>query len=198
VFETYRETVFVLRKILILFVVVAGISLAFSPLCRAFPSVTVYGYTDKVYYKPGDTGTLEFWVYNSGTDDLILKNVTIHYPWYSPVGLWGGNITITPSTSVVIVAGGNWSDTSSFTVPNDGRVSGGTNSISINVVTDKITRSSSIPMNLAITPSYYSLQDMDQLLTWLMVLVTAIVVCTLIIAAVVFLSVRRLRMMSKP
>jgi hypothetical protein len=190
--------VFVLKKILILFLVLASISLAFLPLCRAYPSLTVYGYTDKVYYRPGDTGTLQFWVYNSGTDDLILKNVTIHYPWYSPVGLWGGNVTITPSTSVVVVAGGNWSDTSSFTVPNDGRVSAGTGSISVSVVTDTITRSSSIPMNLASTPLYFSLQDMDQLLTWLVILVIAVVACTLIIVGVIFLSVRTLRMMWKP
>jgi hypothetical protein len=137
-------------------------------------------------------------VYNDGNEDLILKNVTIYYPWYNPVGLWEGNVTITPSTSTVIAAGGNWSGTSSFTVPNDGRVIAGSSSIRINVVTDKTTRSSSISMSLASVPYYFSLQNMDQLLTTLMILVVVIVVCTLIIAGAIFLSVRRLQMMWKP
>jgi len=170
--------------------------LAFLPLCRAAASLQVYGYTDQVYYRPGDTGTLKFWIYNSGTVNLILDNVTIIYPWYNPVALWGGNDTIIPSTSVVIAPGGNWSGTSSFTVPNDGRVltSG---SITITGVTDETTRSSSIPISFLNVPIYFSLQNMDQLMTWLTVLVVVIVICTLIIAAAIFLSLRRRQMMWK-
>ena len=185
-------------RILLFLVVLAVVSLAFSPLCRAFASLAIYGYTDQTYYRPGDTGTLKFWVYNSGTDDLILKNVTIYYPWYNSVGLWEGNVTITPSTSTVIIAGGNWSGTSSFTVPNDGRVYAGSSSINIDVVTDKATRSSAISISVASVPYYFSLQNMDQLLTWLMILVVVIIVCTLIIAGTIFLSVRRRQMMWKP
>jgi uncharacterized membrane protein len=186
------------ENILILLVALAATSLAFLPLCKASANLAVYGYTDKPFYRPGDTGTLNLWVYNSGTEDLILKNVTIHYPWFNPVGLWEGNVTITPSTAVVIAVGGNWSTTSSFTVPNDGRVSAGSSSISINVVTDKTTQSSYILMGVASVPNYYSLQNMDQLLNWLMILVVAIVVCTLIIAAAIFISVHRRQMMWKP
>jgi uncharacterized membrane protein len=187
------------KRILILLVVLvlAAASLAFSPLCRATASLQVYGYTDQTYYKAGDTGTLNFWVYNSGNVDLILDNVTIIYPWSNPVGLWGGNVTITPSTSTVIAPGGNWSGTSSFTVPNDGRLLGISSSISITVVTDKTTQSSSIPISLASVPLYFSLQNIDQLMTWLMVLVVVIVICTLIIAAAIFLSLRGRRTMWK-
>jgi len=71
------------------------------------PSLKVYGYTDQTCYKPGDTRTLKFYVYNNGNEDLILKNVTIIYPWYNSMGLWGGNETIIPSTSTVIATGGN-------------------------------------------------------------------------------------------
>lgn len=186
------------EKILILLVVLAIASLTFSPLCGAFASLSIYGYTDKSYYRPGDTGTLKFWVYNSGTDDLILKNVSIFYPWYNSVGLWEGNITITPSTDTVIVAGGNWSGTSSFTVPNDGRASAGGGSIGINVVTDKTSRSSSISMNLAAVPFYFSLQNMDQLMTSLVILGVVVAVCILIIAGIMFLSLRRSPMTWKP
>lgn len=181
------------KEILIVFLVLASVTLAFLPLCKAqqYASVTVYGYTDKPYYKPGDTGTLRFWVYNSGTEDLILKNISIYYPWYNAVGLWGGNVTIVPPTSTVISPGGKWSSTSSFTVPNDGRISSVGSSITINVVTAETTGSLSITMNIASAPFYFSLQNMDQLLTWQMILVVVIVVCTLIIVAAMFLSVRR-------
>jgi uncharacterized membrane protein len=186
------------ERILILLVILAASSCAFLPLCRAVASLEIYGYTEQSYYSPGDTGTLKFWVYNSGDEDLILNNITIYYPWYNPVGLWEGNVTIIPSTATVIAAGGNWSDTSSFTVPNDGRVLGGSSSIRITVVTDKTTQSSSISMGLVSVPYSFTLQNMDQLSTGLTILVVMIVVCTLIIAAVIFLSLHRLQMMWKP
>jgi hypothetical protein len=161
-------------------------------------SVTVYGYTDKPFYEPGDTGTIQFWVYNSGTEDLVLKNITIYYPWYNPEAFWDGNTTIVPSAATIISAGGNWTGTSSFTVPNDGRISSASNSITINVATDKTTQSSSISMSLASGPYYSFLQDMDQLQTLLVILVAAIVICTLIIAAALFFSGHRLQKVPKP
>jgi uncharacterized membrane protein len=182
------------KRVLLFFVVLAATALAFSPLCNAIASLTIYGYTDQTFYKPGDTGTLKFWIYNDGTEDLILKNLTIQYPWYSPVGLWGGNDTIIPSTATVIPPGGNWSSTNSFTVPNDGRVPSGSSSISIRVFTDKTTHSSTISMSVTSVPFYFSLQNMDQLTMWLTILVALMVVCTLIIAATIFVSVRTRQM----
>ena len=157
----------------------------------------IYGYTNKPYYGPGDTGTLQFWVYNSGPENLTLENVTIYYPWYNPVGLWGGNETIVPSTPTVIKPGGNWNYTTSFTVPNDGRISSGNSSISIYVVTDKTTGSSSMPIIVSV-PNYYSLQNMNQLLTLLIILIATIAICTLIIVAAILISARRQKMMPKP
>ena len=174
--------------------VLATTALAFSPLCRAIASLTVYGYVDQTFYKPGGTGTLKFWIYNDGTEDLILKNLTILYPWYNPVGLWGGNDTIIPSTATVIPPGGNWSNTDSFTVPNDGRVPSGDSPIRITVFTDKTTHSSTISLSVTSVPLYFSLQNMDQLTTWLTILAALIVVCTLIIAATIYISVRTRQM----
>lgn len=178
------------ERVLLLFVVLAVTALAFSPLCNAIASFTIYGYTDHAFYKPSDTGTLKFWIYNGGTEDLILKNVTIYYPWYNSAGLWGGNDTIVPSIATVIPAGGNWSGTDSFTVPNDGRVPSGSSLIRISAVTDKTTSSSTIPLSVTSVPFYFSLQNMDQLTMWLTILVAVLVVCTLIIAAAVFFSIR--------
>lgn len=186
------------KKILMLFVFLATASLAFVPVGRAVASFSVYAYADKVSYKPGDSGTLQIWIYNSGDEDLILKNITIYYPWYNPAGLWAGNVTIVPPTSTVIAAKGNWSGTSTFTIPNDGRVTTGGSTILINVVTDKVTESSSISMGLTSTPFYFSLQSMDQLLVWFTILIAAIVACTLIIVGTIFVSTRGLRTMMKP
>jgi len=185
------------KRVLLLFVVLAATALAFSPLSNAIASLTVYGYTDQTFYKPGDTGILKFWIYNGGTEDLILKNLTILYPWYNPVGLWGGNNTIIPSTATVIAAGRNWSSTDSFTVPNDGRVPSGSSSIRISVFTDKTTQSSTISLSVTSVPFYFSLQNMDQLTMWLTILVVLMVVCTLIIAATIFYSLRTRQMMWK-
>jgi uncharacterized membrane protein len=182
------------ERVLLLFVVLATAALALSPLCNAVASVAVYGYTDQTFYKPGDTGVLNFWVYNSGTEPLILENLTIYYPWYNPQGLWGGNQTIIPSTSSVIQAGGNWSSTTSFTVPNDGRAPSGSSVIRITVYTDKAQSSSTISLSVTSVPFYFSLQNMDQLTTWLAILVALMVICTLIIAAAVYFSVHRRRM----
>jgi uncharacterized membrane protein len=186
------------EKVLLFSVVLAATAMALSPLCNAIASFTIYGYTDQAFYKPGDTGTLKFWVYNGGTEDLILNNVTVYYPWYNPAGLWGGNDTIIPSTATVIPAGGNWSGTDSFTVPNDGRAPSGSSLIRITVFTDKTTGSSTVSLSVTSVPLYLSLQNMYQLTTWLTALVVALVVCTLIIAATIFFSVRGRQTMWKP
>ena len=179
------------EKVLLLLAVVAVGVLALSPLGKAqTPSLTVYGYTDQPYYKPGDTVTLKFWVYNDGSADLILYNVSIYYPWYNMI--WGGNMTVQPSSSTVISAnGGNWSDTVSFTVPNDGRATGG--NVRINVVTDKITQSFYIPLNVASVPAYMVLQGTDQMIMLFWAIIVLMIICTVIIAAAILASAHRPR-----
>jgi hypothetical protein len=186
------------ERVLLVFVVLAVAALAFLPLSNAAATLTVYGYTDQAFYKPGDSGTLYFWIYNSGNVALILANVSIYYPWYNAEGLWAGNVTITPSASTVILPAGNWSGTASFTVPNDGRAPSGSSSIRIVVGTDEVIGSGSVSMTVTSVPFYFSLQNMNQLTLWLEVLVALIVVCTLIIAAAIFLSLRRRQTMLRP
>jgi hypothetical protein len=190
--------VFALKREISMLLLVLASALAFLPLCKAQiiqanPGVTVYGYTDKPYYWPGGTGTLRFWVYNTGNTTLALESVTINYPWYNGVGLWGGNVTIAPPKSTIILPGGSWSGTSSFTVPNDGRISSAGSNIIVAVATNETNVASYITMNIASKPSYFSLQNMNQLLTWLIILVVAIVICTLIIVGAMFISACRLR-----
>jgi hypothetical protein len=186
-------------RILLVFVVLAVAGLAFMPLSNAVAGLTVYGYTDQSFYKPGDSGTLRFWVYNSGTVDLVLKNVSIYYPWYNPAGLWAGNDTIIPPTSTaLVVVGGNWSGTDSFTVPSDGRAPSGTSSIRIVVGTDEfISPAFTVSLTVTSVPSYFSLQNMGDLTLWLEALVALVVVAALIVAAAIFLALRMRRMPSK-
>jgi uncharacterized membrane protein len=181
------------EKVLLFLAATVLITLAFTPLARAYASMSIYGYTDKPYYKAGETGTLKFWIYNDGTDDLILKNATIYYPWYNI--LWGGNETIKPSSDTVIQPNGNWSYSLTFNVPSDGRAHGG--SIEINVVTDKASDSQHVTLNIASVPAYTLFEDTDKLVTLFTILVVLVIVCTVIIAATIFLSARRPQIMWK-
>lgn len=177
------------RKAMLVLVSAALVALAFSPFAHGFASFTVYGYTDKAQYKPGETGTLTFWVYNDGTDDLILKNVSIRYPWYSPI--WGGNETI-DGQDAVINPKGNWTTSLTFTVPNDGRASM-QGDIGIIVVTDKLTHTlgDSVGLNVIVTAGVLAFESMDSLIMLFTFLIIITLICTVIIAAAIFLSARR-------
>ena len=175
------------KKAMLVLVSVVLAAMAFSPFAYGFASLTIYGYTNKAQYKPGETGTLTFWIYNDGTDDLILKNVTIFYPWYSVI--WGGNETIS-GQDAVINPQGNWTTSLTFTVPNDGRATSG--GIHITVATDKIpSETGSIFLNVATPSGMGSLEGMDNLIMLLTFLIIITLICTIIIAAAIFLSARR-------
>jgi len=175
------------EKLLLLSIAVTLVMLTFAPMVKAYASVRVYGYTDKTQYMLGETGTLKLWVYNDGTEDVILKNVTIEYPWHQYY-IWEGNETISDINTAILVKG-NWSSTRTFTVPSDGRAVGG--SIHILVMTDKVIETEYIPIDVARAPSYRSLQDMDKLTSLFTIQVVLLIVCTIIIAATIFLSARR-------
>ncbi len=174
------------EKAMLVLVSVVMVTLALSPFACGFASFTIYGYTNKAQYRPGETGTLTFWIYNDGTDDLILKNVSIRYPWYSPI--WGGNETI-KGQDAVINPNGNWTTSLTFTVPNDGRAEGG--SIRIDAVTDKTSDTQFLSLNVASTTGVLAFESMDSLIMLFTFLIIIALICTVIIAAAIFLSARR-------
>jgi len=157
--------------------------------------VEVYGYTDKLQYMPGETVTINLWVYNKGPDEIVLKNVTVQLPWYSPV--WGGNYTV-DAQNYVLPKGQSWNKTiRDIEIPQDGRVDGGGNikvivvyAIGSTIYTPEFKNAIHLSV---IEPSYTytSMENMDRLLTLLTVLTVLVVVCTIIVAAVIFLSSRR-------
>jgi uncharacterized membrane protein len=154
---------------------------------NAAPSTAIYGYVDQTQYMPGDQGTLKIWIFNDGDADLILKSVTIEYPWHAAY-IWEGNETI-KNINTAILQGGNWSTSRTFTVPTDGRAEGGL--IRVHVVTDKVEDTNWIGINVAAAPAYGSLQNMDELITLFTIQVVLLIVCTIIIAAAIFLSTRK-------
>jgi hypothetical protein len=162
---------------------------ALADPARCVANVKVYGYTDKPQYSAGETVTLKLWVYNHGPDEIVLKNVSIYYPWYAPV--WGGNYSVT-GIDAVLSAGKNWSLTKTFAVPTDGRAVNGDIEVEVsyNIGTTTYKVKEGIPLEV-ITPGLRSLEGMDKLLTLVTLQSVLVIVCTIILAATIFLSVRR-------
>ncbi|MGQ9538608.1 MAG: hypothetical protein ACUVTE_03370, partial [Candidatus Bathycorpusculaceae bacterium] len=79
-----------------------------------------------------------------------------------------------------------------FTVPSDGRalISG---KVSIEVAVDKAPYSydEDVPIYIKSAPLYMSLEDADKLITLFTVQVILVLICAIIIAAAIFLSMRR-------
>jgi hypothetical protein len=178
------------RKFVLIFMAIALSTLALTTSVKAAANVQIYGYVDKTQYMPGDTVTLTFYIYNYGPDEIVLKNVTIYYPWYSPI--WGGNETI-KNINAVISEGKNWNTTKTFTIPTDGRAVGSEVTIEYKytIGTTVYTRSDDISINLVSAPDYGSLKDMDKLVTLFTVQVVLLIVCTIIIAATIFLTAHK-------
>lgn len=162
-------------------------ALVFAAPVNAAASVSIYGYVDKTQYLPGDKGTLKIWVYNDGDVDFILKNVTIEYPWHYAYVL-EGNETL-KDINAAILPGANWTVQRTFTVPTDGRAVGG--SITVRVVTDRITKTGWISINVDSAAENLALQNMEQLTMLFTVMSVLLIVCTVIIAATMYLTVRR-------
>lgn len=172
----------------------ALLAVAFTPKANAAATVTLYGYTDKVQYKPGDTVTVYFYIYNHGPDEVILRNVSVFYPWYSPI--WDGNQSFL-NIDKPRAKGTNWNKTVTFTIPTDGRWSLGnriyftyvyTIGATVYTVSDKYI---SIQITPEGSPSYQYLMDMDKLVNAFAILAVLVIVGAVIVAAAVLVSMRR-------
>jgi hypothetical protein len=149
--------------------------------------IQLFGYSDEPQYKAGERGTLKIWLYNDGADDVVLKNVTVEYPWHGYF-IWEGNETIRDINTAIAVKG-NWTTTLIFTVPTDGRATGG--NVSVQFVTDRYSGSGQIYLDVVKAPAFIENKDVDRLLTLFTLLVVLVIVSTCIIAATIFLSTHR-------
>jgi hypothetical protein len=187
------------KYLLIVLAAVILLAILSPTLTYAQPPATVniYAWTDKTSYDLGEKSKLTVVIRNDRTDkDLILYNITITYPWFAYTGeQWEGNDTITVNEAIP-KNGGTKTYTREFTVPSDGRAITsmyGTTQISIVITVNEAPYqyTKNPPIYIKSTPLYMSLEDGDKLVTLFTIQVVLLIVCTIIIAATIFLSVRR-------
>ena len=172
------------KKALILSLIALSIML-FATLVNAQELNEVTAWTDKPKYTSGEKGTLNIAFYNSRDVAVAVKNITLTYMTWRAYSsdMWIGNETRTLN---VPVSGKNtvvFGDIT-FTVPTDGR--GISTSVLIKVGTDHGFAYGSANVNVFETPSY-----MERIISLFTILVALLIVCTIIIAATIFLSSRR-------
>lgn len=164
----------------------------------ATSTVTVDAWTDKPWYNPGDSGKLGISMLNGLAIPVEVYNITITYPWGprydASSGEWEGNETIKISPPAIMTSsGGKYYTEQDFTIPNDGGATGGT--IAITIGTSNGTKTASAHIQVAGTTSSVPMVNAEMLglNTWMTSLGVIIVICTIILAVVIFLSTRERR-----
>ncbi|MEM3798041.1 MAG: hypothetical protein QXY74_06365 [Candidatus Bathyarchaeia archaeon] len=161
-------------------------------------TVNIYAWTDKSFYDPGENGKLTIVVRNDRADvDLILYNITVEYPWFAYTGeKWEGNDTIIIGETL-LKNGGVKIYSRPFNVPSDGRAAismyGAQIYITVNVDKPPYHYSRQVPIYIRSVAQPMAISDWDKMLTLLTIQVALVIVCTIILAATIFLSVRRPR-----
>ncbi len=165
---------------------------------KADPSIQVYAYTERIQYRPGESGTIKILVINTASDVGIIKNVTIEYPWYIP-GL-DGNDTIN-NIIQTLTLNQNWTSSVSFTIPTDGRVANyaGSTSAHVTVYYDysvantprSTSRSRDVGMNIVSAPMLFSVQELSMLTILLILVIIVVLVSALIVAYAVMRITRK-------
>ena len=174
--------------------IMAFLTILYAQSVAAQNDVTVHAWTDRVQYKPGETVTLYITVRNDLPDtDLIIKNISIVYvPWHAYVeDHWEGNESFTDLNEICEMKGGVYYKKTTFTVPTGGR---GVSAVaSITVTLDKPEHNPGtkyVGIDVVGPPLPMTIEDMD---LWMTSLTVAVVVCTIVLAIVVFLATRRTR-----
>jgi hypothetical protein len=162
--------------------------------------IVARAYTEEIQYLPGQQGTLYIVILNYRDQPVEIKNITIYYPWinYDKTNGWIGNYTVIPSSTEKTLSsnGGKLEKEISFSVPNDGKlISGSSTTPYANIyVYDKdgnVVASTYAYINVDVPIVHLTFQDMDKIVMLFTVLVVLLIVCTVIIAATIFLSMRR-------
>ena len=174
--------------------IMAFLTISYAQSVTAQNDVTVHAWTDRRQYELGESGTLYITVRNDLQDtDLIIKNISIMYDtWHAYVkDHWEGNESFTDINEICEMKGGVYYKETTFTVPTGGR--GVSAWASITVKLDKAEHNPSseyVGINVVGSPLPMTFEDID---LWMTSLIVAVVVCTIILAIVVFLATRRTR-----
>ena len=164
----------------------------FVPLTHAGgPSDILTMWTDKPAYSVGQVGKLYITYNNIGGNPVTIRYITVIFEkWWAydkAKSQWIGNITYTPSDAEKTITEHTVRVYEiGFTVPSDGRAVETNANIKVYTTPDEPRAVSTIKISVVETPVY-----MEQIITLLTIQVVLIIVCTIIIAATIFLSVRR-------
>jgi len=162
--------------------------------------IVARAYTQEIQYLPGQQGTLYIVILNYKDQPIEIKNITIYYPWfnYDKNKGWSGNDTVIPSSTEKTLSsnGGKLEKEVSFSIPSDGRVISGSSTppsadIYVYDKDGKLCASTYAYINVAVPILHMTFQDSDKIVMLFTILVVLLIVCTVIIAATIFLSVRR-------
>lgn len=180
-----------LNKKILALVIIAFSALLLVPIANAAAPTppTLMAWTDKQDYAPGETGTLYFVFYNGGDAAVTIQKIFIMFYewWVYRNAQWEGNQTIALTPAGSVGAKGIYEASVTFTVPADGRAE--TTDVGLRVQTAEagdFTNADVCSVIVATTPRF-----MGQIVTLLTIQVVLIIVCTVIIAATIFLSMRR-------
>lgn len=170
------------KKVFALIAVILSMSLLVA-VASAQPE-TMSVWTDKSEYAPGETGTLYIVFYNNRGQTVTIDEITITFESWRAYksDQWEGNYTI--SVEDAFMADDVLEEEVSFTVPTDGRA------ISTNAKVEVDADVNIADKNCMIYVSYTP-KHMEQIITLFTILVVLLIVCTIIIAATIFLSARK-------
>jgi hypothetical protein len=180
------------KKMLVLTAVILSTVLCVPLVVAAYEPYEVTVWTDKQKYVAGEKGTLYIAFYNNRDVAVTIQNITItYYSWMAYTGeKWVGNETQTVNIPLSAKDTHVFDDIT-FTVPTDGRAV--TTTVYVEIGTDHGYKSGSGYINVPEVPSY-----MGQIVTLFTILVVLLIVCTIIIAATIFLSARRPQVTWRP
>jgi hypothetical protein len=168
----------------------------FIPICKAgfeADEVNVYMWVDKTQYKPGETITLNFTIYNAAPSDIVIYKIKIETPWFMYTkDQWEGNQTL-QTNNKLLRTGQAYNNYTLIQIPTDGRAY--TNDSSMEIImrteTNLGTLNNNITAGIANPLVYSSVREIDTVILLMAVLTILIVICTALIAASIFLSTRK-------
>lgn len=168
-------------------------------LCAQSAVAEVYVVTDKPQYNLGEKGKLKISLRNDDPHNPVsIHNITVVYPWHvydANEDEWVGNVTINGNGDILKTMTYRGSDDDhfyleiEFTVPSDGTAILG-DEISYIISMGDWQISDDLDLIVA-SPSWpMSIVGFDM---WMTSLIAAVVICTIILAIVIFLATRGAR-----
>jgi hypothetical protein len=177
------------RKIFAIAILVLSALLCVS-LVNAQAPKAITSWSDKPLYNQGESGKLSIALYNPRDSAITITKVVVTFEAWRAFneGVWEGNTTI--DVNKALVSGETCLVETEFTVPTDGRAV--TTPVEIEVYTKEagimtMPHGEAFYIRVSEAPPNY----MSQIVSLLTIQVVLMIVCTVIIAAAIFLSTRK-------